>query len=463
MVILRLYFVLFLGALFACPVAVVAAGDAKVPKVPIATASMVSGKVFRQATGEPSQALQRGDGVYQGDLVTTGPGAYVYLSTTDKAFLSIRPGSRLTIVSYQVDPQNPSNNRIRIDLHQGVVRWVSGGGASAARDRFRLNTPVAAIGVRGTDFSVFTDQGVTRASVRSGRIAVSPFNSLCSAAQLGPCAGEATVDLDRATAPVIQVLQGQTRPQLLQSIDLSPDKLAPPALDEPLVPSGAPTGKNGSSSSSASASTTNAVSSSLVPASTVSSRVSELEVAGQVVAVESVIAAQPSADRIAWGRWRDIANLSATQSLNTFIVGRERTHVVGPFMVGRDQGSFSGKPESGLFVFELIDAQAVMLGGSAGSPTVRPASVVNPSLKIDFASNRFFTEIGIRTDDGRVNTLVAQGGVDKHGVLTSESRFSNGIVNGVLAGPNANQAGYVFHRPVLGSTESAVGVTRWAR
>jgi hypothetical protein len=444
--------------------------------VPVATASMVNGSVFRQGVGQPQQPLRQGDTVYEGDVVTTGPGGYVYLSTTDKAFLSVRPGSRLTIVNYQVNARNPSSNRIRIDLHQGVVRWVSGQGVSAARDRFRLNTPVAAIGVRGTDFSVFAESGVTRASVRSGRIAISPFNSVCSSAQLGPCGGEGSLDLDPGTAPVIQVLQGQMRPQLLQSIDLSPDKLVPPALDEqPAVPKQNGAALTNPSAASPPASSTAVTQSQAVATSPASSnlpgttttavvnRLIELQVAGQVGSVEAAISSQPSADRIAWGRWRDIANLPATQSLDAFIQGRERAQVVGPFMVGRDQKSFNRRPETGLFAFELVDAQVVVLPNNPGSLQVKPASIVNPSLKVDFAVNRFYTEIGIRTDDGRVNALVAQGSVDKNGVLSSESRFSNGIVSGLLAGPDANQAGYVFHRSILGGAESAVGVTRWAR
>ena len=34
------------------------------------------------------------------------------------------------------------------------MRSITGQWGEAARDRFRLNTPIAAIGVRGTDFIV---------------------------------------------------------------------------------------------------------------------------------------------------------------------------------------------------------------------------------------------------------------------------------------------------------------------
>ncbi|HRD85646.1 MAG TPA: FecR domain-containing protein, partial [Rubrivivax sp.] len=61
--------------------------------------------------------------------------------------------------------------------------------------RFRLNTPLAAIGVRGTDFIVqTTDQGV-RATVADGAIVVGALGGACSAAGLGPCTGAAAREL----------------------------------------------------------------------------------------------------------------------------------------------------------------------------------------------------------------------------------------------------------------------------
>ena len=48
--------------------------------------------------------------------------------------------------------------------------------AESARDRFRLNTPIAAIGVRGTDFVVSATQNSIMAVVNAGAIVVSPFS-----------------------------------------------------------------------------------------------------------------------------------------------------------------------------------------------------------------------------------------------------------------------------------------------
>ncbi|MFM8637711.1 MAG: ATP-binding cassette domain-containing protein, partial [Betaproteobacteria bacterium] len=51
-----------------------------------------------------------------------------------------------------------------------VVRSITGQWGEAAKDRFRLNTPLAAIGVKGTDFAVRVEPDKTAAAVYTGAI-----------------------------------------------------------------------------------------------------------------------------------------------------------------------------------------------------------------------------------------------------------------------------------------------------
>ena len=51
-----------------------------------------------------------------------------------------------------IDEANPSDSQVKLNLIEGTARAVSGEAAKAAKERFRLNTPIAAIGVRGTDY-----------------------------------------------------------------------------------------------------------------------------------------------------------------------------------------------------------------------------------------------------------------------------------------------------------------------
>ena len=63
-----------------------------------------------------------------------------------------------------------------------------GAAAQAAKDRFRLNTPLVAIGVKGTDFVTQTSQEGTRVMVNQGAIVMAPFDQGCRADALGVCA-----------------------------------------------------------------------------------------------------------------------------------------------------------------------------------------------------------------------------------------------------------------------------------
>lgn len=112
-----------------------------------------------------NRTLALGDAVAEGDEIATGKDGYVYLRTVDNGLLILRPSSRARIVTYHVDRQNPANTRIKFELLSGVARSVSGEAVKLARQNFRFNTPVAAIGVRGTDFTVYTDQQTSRKSV----------------------------------------------------------------------------------------------------------------------------------------------------------------------------------------------------------------------------------------------------------------------------------------------------------
>ena len=94
-------------------------------------------------------------------------------------------------MQYEYVKSRPEESTVKFTLEAGVTRAVSGEAARAARQRFRLNTPIAAIGVRGTDFVVSADAATTRALVNEGAIVLAPFSEGCKIEALGPCATNA--------------------------------------------------------------------------------------------------------------------------------------------------------------------------------------------------------------------------------------------------------------------------------
>jgi len=172
--------------------------------------------------------------VQEGELLSTGPDGYLYIKTIDDGLFILRPSTKARITAYHVDRDNPANTRIKLELISGVARSQSGQAVKLARQNFRFNTPVAAIGVRGTDFAVSADHDTTRVTVLSGGITISGFAGACRPEGSGPCEGAASRDLSSAQRGLLlQIQRGQSAAQLLPATTLAPDVVSPPRIDEP--------------------------------------------------------------------------------------------------------------------------------------------------------------------------------------------------------------------------------------
>ena len=148
-----------------------------------------SGSSLPITTGMPLQV---------GDRLLTSLNGHIHVRFVDGAMVSLRPTSTLNIKEYRFDAQTPSNSEVRFELEQGVVRAISGQAAESAKDKFRLNTPLAAIGVKGTDFVVEASGSRVNAIVNQGAIVLAPFDAQCLASALGPCSTQFAKELTAA-------------------------------------------------------------------------------------------------------------------------------------------------------------------------------------------------------------------------------------------------------------------------
>lgn len=181
-----------------------------------------------QVHQNPPLDLQVGMPIFVGYTLATNAIGHLHIRTIDGAFLSLRSDSVVSIVQYNVDAQNPAANQIRLDVQRGAVRSVTGKAGEANRPGFRLNTPVAAIGIRGTDFTVFTDAMSSSVSVRQGGVVVAPFSSVCSRQTLGACGGSQAVMLsayDQQVVAEVNVTQASLVPT--QNATRVPDAIKP--------------------------------------------------------------------------------------------------------------------------------------------------------------------------------------------------------------------------------------------
>ena len=120
-----------------------------------ATIQHLSGTLFVQRADGSVRLLSERSEIRQGDAVTTERDSYAQMRFTDGAVVTLRPNTQVRLDSYRFVDAQPGNDNFALALLKGGLRKVTGLiGRRGTREAFRLVTPTATVGIRGTDFSV---------------------------------------------------------------------------------------------------------------------------------------------------------------------------------------------------------------------------------------------------------------------------------------------------------------------
>ena len=109
------------------------------------------GEVSALANGD-SRELKQGDFVYVNDEIQTGARSFAVLQFTDGAKVTIRPDSRMRIETYLYAGND--SDEATLNLVSGGLRVITGAMAKTNPENYKVRTPVALMGVRGTEFSI---------------------------------------------------------------------------------------------------------------------------------------------------------------------------------------------------------------------------------------------------------------------------------------------------------------------
>ena len=104
-----------------------------------------------RAGADAAMPLAVGDAVHSGDTLETDAGARLELSMADGTVLTLGGGTRLALDSY-VWMEEAGTGLGLLRLGKGAFRAVTGALTQVARPHFEVATPLAVIGIRGTDF-----------------------------------------------------------------------------------------------------------------------------------------------------------------------------------------------------------------------------------------------------------------------------------------------------------------------
>ncbi len=137
--------------------------------------TFVQGTVVKANGEAPAVGMTLG----AGELLRTGADGSVELAFGALATLRVFPSSELEIAAFRSggEPKG-GGRRVELRLAKGAV--LAKVEALAGRDEFTVLTANAAAGVRGTEFLVRAEPGLTRVAVRAGRVALLPKGALLS-------------------------------------------------------------------------------------------------------------------------------------------------------------------------------------------------------------------------------------------------------------------------------------------
>jgi hypothetical protein len=436
--------------------------------------SFVIGDASVLAADGKSHTLARGETVDAGQILVTGASGHIHMQMIDGAFVIVRPKSRLRIEEYRYDPAQPTNNRIKFFLEEGVARSITGKAGEASKENYRLNTPLAAIGIRGTDYVVQVDRSATRVTVGSGAIVMSPLGDDCLASAFGPCKSASTRVLTAAMHDSYLELRSRNEAPLLVPAEKSleaPNVISPPRADEPRmsaekvnkVTAAAETGDMVRAAAVDSIKTKVDTSSPVTqPPALGSTNGTTTTVPPEVVVVSPPPVVAP-ATQFWWGRWSNFIQpgqeskdyVVATDALNPGRVLAGGNDVFGMRRLGVDGDVVM--PTSGVAKFTLADSEAYFMKNGT---SLTSAAVSNASLTVDFGGQTYQTALTMTAAGYSTLALQSQGQVTNQGRLLSGQDAATSL-NGSLS-KDTSQAGYVFQRDLGGGT-TAVGATRWYR
>ena len=140
-------------------VAVLALAAAVAPRLAGADANEVGRLVSRvgevRATGGAweSRDLERGSRIFEKDVIITGPEGRAKVRFFDKALVELKPDTRFAVERYREKASKGGKKGVLMRLWEGAFRTVTGWIGGDEKEEYKVKTPAATIGIRGTRYA----------------------------------------------------------------------------------------------------------------------------------------------------------------------------------------------------------------------------------------------------------------------------------------------------------------------
>jgi len=131
---------------------------------PVGRVVWVKGTLKAIMQNKEQRSLQKASVIYLHDTLLTDSNSQAQIVFTDNSLMTFRSDTKFIIDQYAYKP-NPKGNSVGkyiMNLLQGGFRTITGLIAKRNTADYEVNTPVATIGVRGTDYAVVLAGGALK-------------------------------------------------------------------------------------------------------------------------------------------------------------------------------------------------------------------------------------------------------------------------------------------------------------
>lgn len=149
-----------------------------------------------------SRLLESGARVESGSKIVTGANGFALLRFDDGQLIALEKDTDFSIEQYRYNRAEPGAGSAFFSMLRGSLRAITGLIGQSNKAAFRLNTPTATIGIRGSDWMAALLQNNLYTGVNSGGIGISN-----AAGSLGLSAGQYSATLGTNASQLVSFSQ----------------------------------------------------------------------------------------------------------------------------------------------------------------------------------------------------------------------------------------------------------------
>ncbi|RDI41303.1 FecR family protein [Aquicella lusitana] len=190
---------------------------------PVGRVIWVQGTLKAIMPNQEERLLKKTSVIYLNDTLITDSKSKAQIAFTDNTLMTFRPDTKFYIDKYQYNPKakKGSVGKYIMNLIEGGFRTITGLIAKGNPSDYKVNTPVATIGVRGTDYTVYVNP--------KGQLYVGYYSgSPCVDSKKGSlCLSEKTKYAYVPTSGAVPVPLSQQPAVFHEKLDIVPTKITP--------------------------------------------------------------------------------------------------------------------------------------------------------------------------------------------------------------------------------------------